>query len=153
MSIQKGFAAALRLTRLAKGLTQKDLSGTVAASHVSQLESGKTTPTIKAAADLAQMLQLSPSALLAVAEASDSQLSPRAVLLQALSELETLGLADQVPPVSAEAVESAHPTSVRAAATRALVQKLKSQGLTQVDAARELGLPRSTVQRHWHESE
>lgn len=151
MSIQKGFAAALRLLRLAKGLTQKDLSGTVAASHVSQLESGKTTPTLRSAADLAQMLQLSPSALVAVAEACDSQLSPRAVLLQALKELETLGLADQAPPVSAEAVDSTHPTSVRAAATRALVQKLKSQGLTQIDAARELGLPRSTVQRHWHE--
>lgn len=97
------------------------------------------------------MLHLSPSALVAVAAASDTQLSPRAVLLQALSELETLGLADQVPPVLAEAVDSTHPTSVRAAATRARVQKLKSQGLTQIDAARELGLPRSTVQRHWHE--
>lgn len=151
MSIQNGFAAALRVIRLAKGLKQKDLSGTVAASHVSQLEGGKTTPTLKVAADLAQMLDLSPSALVAVASASDSQHSPRAVLLEALSELEALGLADQIPPASADAVDNTHPTSVRAAATRARVQKLKSLGVTQIDAAKELGLPRSTVQRHWHE--
>ncbi|WP_065869963.1 helix-turn-helix domain-containing protein [Pseudomonas sp. 25 E 4] len=149
MSIQTGFAAALRIVRLAKGFTQKDISGTVAASHVSQLESGKTTPTLKVAADLAHMLGLSPSALLAVATASDSRDSPRAVLLQALGELEALGLADQTPP--ALAVDSTHPTSIRAAATRADVQKLKSLGLTQIEAAKELGLPRSTVQRHWHE--
>ncbi|MFL9672938.1 helix-turn-helix domain-containing protein [Pseudomonas marginalis] len=151
MSIQNGFAAALRAIRLAKGLKQKDLSGTVAASHVSQLESGKTTPTLKVAADLARMLDLSPAALIAVATASDSQESPRAVLLQALSELQNLGLADQIPPSSALDVDDAHPTSIRAAATRARVQKLKSQGLTQIDTAKELGLPRSTVQRHWHD--
>lgn len=150
MSIQNGFAAALRVIRLAKGLKQKDLGAKVATSHVSQLEGGKTSPTLKVAADLAHMLGLSPSALLAVATASDSQDSPRAVLLQAINELETLGLADQIPPASAQAVDSTHPTSVRAAATHAQVQKLKSQGLTQVDAAKELGLPRSTVQRHWH---
>ena len=151
MSIQTGFAAALRVIRLAKGFTQKDLSGTVAASHVSQLESGKTTPTLKVAADLAHTLGLSPSALIAVATASDSRDSPRAVLLQALGELEALGLADQTPPASALAVDSTHPTSIRAADTRADVQMLKSQGLTQVEVAKELGLPRSTVQRHWHE--
>ncbi|MCF8976567.1 helix-turn-helix domain-containing protein, partial [Pseudomonas edaphica] len=126
-------------------------SGTVAASHISQLESGKTTPTLKVAADLAYMLDLSPSALIAVATASDSQDSPKTVLMQAIKELEVLGLADQIPPASAETVDSTHPTSIRAAATRANVQKLKSQGLTQVEAAKELGLPRSTVQRHWHE--
>ncbi|MGY2096075.1 helix-turn-helix domain-containing protein [Pseudomonas simiae] len=151
MSIQTGFAAALRVIRLAKGLTQKDLSGTVAASHISQLESGKTTPTLKVAADLAYMLDLSPSALIAVATASDSQDSPKTVLMQAIRELEVLGLADQIPPASAETVDSTHPTSIRAAAARANVQKLRSQGLTQVEAAKELGLPRSTVQRHWHE--
>ncbi|MDD1017025.1 MULTISPECIES: helix-turn-helix domain-containing protein [Pseudomonas] len=151
MSIQTGFAAALRVIRLAKGFTQKDLSGTVAASHVSQLESGKTTPTLKVAADLAYKLDLSPSALVAVATASDSQDSPRAVLMRAISELELLGLADQIPPASAETVDSTHPTTIRAAATRADVQTLKSKGLTQVEAAKELGLPRSTVQRHWRE--
>nr|WP_314579120.1 helix-turn-helix domain-containing protein [uncultured Pseudomonas sp.] len=41
-------------------------------------------------------------------------------------------------------------TSVRAAATRAQMQDLKSQGFKQVDVAKELGIPRTTVQRHWH---
>ncbi|MDD1955650.1 helix-turn-helix domain-containing protein [Pseudomonas qingdaonensis] len=150
MSIQEGFAAALRLIRMTKGLNQKDLSGTVTGSHVSQLESGKTYPTVKVAGDLAQALDLSPSALLAVAMACDSGATPRAVLLQAIKDLESLGLIDQVPPASADALDGTHPTSLRAAAVRAKVQELKRQGLKQVEVAKELELPRTTVQRHWH---
>ncbi|MDR9876756.1 helix-turn-helix transcriptional regulator [Pseudomonas allii] len=149
MSIQDGFATALRLIRATKGLTQKDLAGPVTGSHVSQLESGKTSPTVKAAGELAQALGLSSSALLAVAVAADSKATPKDVLLRAISELEILGLADQIPS-AAQAMDTQHPTSVRAAATRAQVQALKSQGLRQVDVAEELGIPKTTVQRHWH---
>ncbi|PYD20420.1 helix-turn-helix domain-containing protein, partial [Pseudomonas syringae] len=104
MSIQEGSAAALRLIRAAKGLNQKDLSGQVTGSHVSQLESGKTSPTVKAAAELAQALGITPSALLAVAVAADSKVTPKEVLVRAISELENLGLADKIPPPSAQAM-------------------------------------------------
>lgn len=150
MSIQDGFAAALRWIRVTKGLTQKDVSSTVAASHVSQLEAGKTSPTIKVAGDLALALGLSPSALLAAAAASDQKISPRAVLVQAIEDLERLGLIDTVAPASAQSTDSPHPTSARAALIRAQVQDLRARGLTQVEVARDLGVPRSTVQRHWH---
>lgn len=150
MSIQDGFAAALRWIRVTKGLTQKDVSTTVAASHVSQLEAGKTSPTVKVAGDLAVALGLSPAALLAAAAASDQGISPRAVLVQAIDDLERLGLIDTVAPASAQSTDSPHPTSARAAVIRAQVQERKSQGLTQVEVARDLGVPRSTVQRHWH---
>ncbi|WP_288442189.1 helix-turn-helix transcriptional regulator [uncultured Pseudomonas sp.] len=150
MSIREGFAAALRLIRVTKGVTQKDLAGPVAGSHISQLESGKTTPTVKVVGELAQALDISPSALLAVAIASDSQATPRAVLLQAIRDLEDLGLADHIPPETAHAMDNPHPTSARAGLVHVQVQELKSQGLRQVDVAKELGLPRSTVQRHWH---
>ncbi|WP_024671741.1 MULTISPECIES: helix-turn-helix domain-containing protein [Pseudomonas syringae group] len=150
MSIHEGFAAALRWIRVTKGLNQKDVSGAVAASHVSQLEAGKTSPTVKIAGDLALALGLSPSALLAAAAASDLGETPRAVLMQAIDELERLELIDKVPPASAQSTNSPHPTSARAAFTRSQVQELKSRGLTQVAVAKDLGIPRSTVQRHWH---
>lgn len=150
MSIQEGFAAALRLIRVSKQLSQKDISTKVAGSHTSQLEAGKTSPTVKVAADLADALGLSPAALLAVAVASDTGSSPRSVLMKAVSDLEALGLIDTVPPSSAQATDSPHPTTARAAATRSNVQNLKDQGFKQIEVARELGLPRSTVQRHWH---
>ncbi|MCF5167452.1 helix-turn-helix domain-containing protein [Pseudomonas congelans] len=150
MSIQDGFAAALRWIRVTKELTQKDVSGTVAASHVSQLEAGKTSPTVKVAGDLALALGLSPSALLATAAASNLGTTPRAVLMQAIDDLERLGVIDTVPPASAQSTESPHPTSARAALTRSQVQELKKRGLTQVAVAKDLGIPRSTVQRHWH---
>lgn len=150
MSIQEGFAAALRWIRVTKGLTQKDVSSTVAASHVSQLEADKTSPTVKVAGDLALALGLSPSALLAAAAASDLGVTPRAVLMQGIEELERLGLIDTVPPASSQDTESPHPTSARAAVIRAQVQELKTRGLNQLEVARDLGIPRSTVQRHWH---
>ncbi|MCF5806216.1 MULTISPECIES: helix-turn-helix domain-containing protein [Pseudomonas syringae group] len=150
MSIHENFAAALRWIRVTKGLSQKDVSGAVAASHISQLEAGKTTPTVKVAGDLALALGLSPSALLAAAAASDLGATPRAVLMQAIEDLERLGLIDTVPPASAQGTDSPHPTSARAAHTRMQVQELKARGLTQVEVARDLGIPRSTVQRHWH---
>lgn len=150
MSIHEGFAAALRWIRVTKGLSQKDLSGAVAASHISQLEAAKTSPTVKVAGDLALALGLSPSALLAAAAASDSGATPRAVLTQAIDELVRLGLIDSVPPASAQSTASPHPTSARAALARTQVQELKARGFNQVEVARDLGIPRSTVQRHWH---
>ncbi|WP_277329265.1 helix-turn-helix domain-containing protein [Pseudomonas viridiflava] len=56
---------------------------------------------------------------------------------------------DTVPPASAASTASSHPTSARAALTRSQVQELKARGLSQVEVARDLGIPRSTVQRHW----
>lgn len=150
MSIQEGFAAALRWVRVKRGLTQKDVSTTVVASHVSQLEAGKTSPTIKAAGDLALALGLSPSALLAAAVASDQGTTPRAVLAQAVEDLERLGLIDLVPPTFAQSTDSPHPTSARAAHTRSQIQEMKTKGMTQGEVARLLGIARSTVQRHWH---
>lgn len=150
MSIHQGFAAALRWIRVTKKLTQKDVSTTVAASHISQLEAGKTSPTVKITGDVAAALDLSPSALLAAAAASDLGTTPRAVLMQAIDDLERLGLIDTVPPTSTQSTHNPHPTSTKAALTRLLVQQLKTQGLTQVEVARDMGIPRSTVQRHWH---
>ncbi|MCK9712298.1 helix-turn-helix domain-containing protein [Pseudomonas syringae pv. syringae] len=150
MSIQDGFAAALRWIRVTQGKTQKDVSSTVAASHVSQLEAGKTSPTVKVAGDLALALGLSPCALLAAAAASDQGVTSRAVLVKAIDDLERLGLIDTLPPSPAQNTDSPHPTSTRAARTRAQVQELKLRGSTQVEVAKDLGIPRSTVQRHWH---
>ena len=150
MSIREGFASALRWVRVTKGLTQKDVSTSVAASHVSQLEAGKTSPTVKAAEDLALALGLSPSALMAVAAAADQGTTPRAVLAQALDDLVRLELIDQVPPASARETDSPHPTSARAERTRSQIQELKAEGKSQAETARLLGVPKSTVQRHWH---
>lgn len=63
--------------------------------------------------------------------------------MHAISDLEEIGLADEISPVPADDLDSAHPTSVRAAAIRVQFQNLKTQGLKQVDVAKELELPRA----------
>ena len=150
MSIRKSFASALRLVRASRQLTQKDISGGVTGSHISQLESAKTSPTVKLSAELARSLAVDPIALLAVAFAAEQGVTPNQVLNQALADLEKLDLLHTVPPAEPSVLESPHPTTVRAQQVHAQVQALKAQGFRQAEVARELGLPKSTVQRNWH---
>ncbi|PHN17208.1 helix-turn-helix domain-containing protein [Pseudomonas sp. ICMP 561] len=150
MSIQKGFASALRLIRVKQQLTQKDISTRVTGSHVSQLESGKTSPTLKMSSELAVALGVQPSALLAVAFAAERGVTPREILNQAMADLERLSLLDSEPPECADATASPHPTTARAAEMRASVLSLKAKGLSQAEVSREMGVPTSTVNRHWH---
>jgi len=102
------------------------------------------------AGDLAVALGLLPTALLATVAASDHGITSRAVLMQAINELAFLGPLDTVSPASAQSTDNPHPTSVKAALTHAQVQKFKAQRLTQVEVTGDVGIPRSTVQRHWH---
>lgn len=150
MSIQKGFASALRLIRVSRQLTQKDISGPVTGSHISQLESAKTSPTLKLSAEIGRSLGIEPLALVAVAFAADQGLTPSQLLTQAAADLEKLGLLDSIPPDQPQAIDSPHPTTVRAKEVRTAVQNLKAQGLRQAEVARKLELPKSTVQRNWH---
>ncbi|XAG02417.1 helix-turn-helix domain-containing protein [Pseudomonas sp. REB1044] len=149
MSIPKGFASALRLVRVSRQLNQKDLGDQVASSHVSQLEAGKTSPTLKLSVELAGALGVEPVALLAVALAADRGVTPNQLLAQAAADLEKLDLLDAIPPAEPGAIDAPHPTTARAVKANAQVQRLKAQGLSRLEVAQALGLSKTTVQRYW----
>lgn len=149
MSIPKGFASALRLVRVSRQLNQKDLGHQIALSHISQLEAGKTSPTLKLIVELASALGVEPVALLTVALAAERGVTPNHLLAQAAADLEKLHLLNAVPPAEPSAIDAPHPTIARANKASADVQRLKALGLNRLEVAHELGLSKTTVQRYW----
>ncbi|WAH60641.1 helix-turn-helix domain-containing protein [Pseudomonas silvicola] len=146
MSIRHAFAAALKRLRGRQNLLQQQLSSTVSQSHISQLEAGKTSPTLEASQKIAEALAVHPASLVIVTFAARDNLSPREILRLAEEELESLGLLDEL--VQREE-PSDHPVTTKSLRTRQHVQALKAKGLRQTDVVRELGIARSTVARHW----
>ncbi|SEE73233.1 helix-turn-helix domain-containing protein [Pseudomonas coleopterorum] len=150
MSLRESFGAVLQLLRTRKGLTQSDISKTVAQSHVSQLETAKTSPTVEVISDLASALDIQPMSLLALAHASHKRKTAREMLMESIAELHELELADAPLPLKSELIVT--PAMVEATRKRKAVEELKARGLTQAEAAKELGMAESTLRRHWHQT-
>lgn len=150
MSLRKSYAAALRLLRSKRGKSQVEISETVAQSHVSQLEAAITSATVDVSCQLAKALNVHPSTLLTLALATQARCTAREILLESLSELEELGLADV--ELSDEPSRPITPAMSEARIRWKAVQELKAQGLTQAEARKQLGLPESTVRRLWSQS-
>ncbi|TPG74058.1 helix-turn-helix domain-containing protein [Pseudomonas mandelii] len=150
MSVRIAFAAALKVLRKKRGLTQEALSGNITQSHVSQIENGKTSPSLEAIIELARVMELSPVALMAVVCAAQDELTAGEVLERAKKDLQLISLLKVAIPLEAKA--KMHPGVAAAAKARAEVQALKKAGYSQADIARELGMAESTVRRHWHRS-
>lgn len=150
MSVRTAFAAALKVLRKKRGLTQVALSGTITQSHVSQIENGKTSPSLAAIIELARVMELSPVALMALVCAAQDELTPSEVLELAKEDLQSISLLNAAIPMEVEA--KPHPGVTAAAKTREKVQALKKKGFSQADIARELEMAESTVRRHWHRS-
>lgn len=150
MSVRTAFAVALKLLRTKRGLTQEALSQKVDQSHVSRIENEKTSPSLESIFELAKVLELSPVALMAlVCGAQDSQ-SAGDVLKIAEKDLQDIALLKDSIPLEIE--KTPHPRIIAAAKMRESVQALKEKGLSQAEIARELGMAKTTVQRHWHRS-
>ncbi|MGJ7513026.1 MULTISPECIES: helix-turn-helix domain-containing protein [Pseudomonas] len=148
MSVRIAFAAALKLLRTGRGIKQDDLSDTLAQSHVSQIESGKTSPSLEAIIELSNALKLHPVALMTLVCAAHEKLTASEVLEVAQRDLHSRSLLET--PIALETEKGPHPRVAAAAKARSEVQELKDKGFTQAEIARELGMAESTVRRHWH---
>lgn len=151
MSVRTAFAVALKLLRTKRGLTQHELSQKVTQSHVSRIENEMTSPSLEAIIELARVLELSPVALMALVCGAQDELSAGDVLKIAEKDLLDMALLQDSIPLEIE--ETPHPRITAAAKMREEVQALKEQGFSQAEIARELGMAKTTVQRHWHRSD
>lgn len=149
MSLRRPFAAVLQLLRNRQDLSQKAISGAVAQSHVSLLETAKITATVDVMEDLASALNVQPTSFFAMVNAAKQRGTPREILLSAIAELEGLDLADEIPPAQALELEARKLTAAREK-WRA-IQVLKAKGFTQRQVADELGYAKTTVGRLWNE--
>lgn len=147
MSLRRPYAAVLQLLRNRQGLSQQEIAGKVAQSHVSQLETLKTTATVDVTNELASALNVEAITFFTLVIAANEQRAPRDVLLSALAELEALKLADEILPEQPRQLE---PPRVAAAREKWLaIQVLKSKGYSQSQVVLELGYSKATVWRLW----
>lgn len=152
MSLRFSFAACLQLLRTRKGLFQEDIAnvgGSVSQPYVSKLELGKSVVSLDTSYQIAAALKVEPITLLALAVASHDQKTAREMLLTSLAELDALDLADATLPT--EPAELTRPGTDGARKKWDAVQDLKKRRFTQAQAAKELGIPESTLRRLWHQ--
>ena len=147
MSLRQSFAAVLQLLRLRKGIPQPAMTKHVNQQTVSKL--AKSSVSLETSYKLAAGLEIETVTLVALTIASHHQRTAREILLASLAEIEALELADAAIPVEPEPLT---PLNISGAKEKLLaVQELKAKGLSQVEAARQLEMPESTLRRLWHQ--
>lgn len=147
MSLRRPYAAVLQLLRKSKGLHQHEIADEVAQSFVSKLEASKTTATVDSTKALADALQVNAATFFGLVIAASQHQTPREVMLGAIAEMEALGLADIVLPAEPQKLEA--PAIAEARDRKGQVQRLKAEGYSRAEAARELGYSWTTVDRLW----
>lgn len=150
MSVRTAFAATLKLLRAKRDLTQQALSQKVDQSHVSRIENEKTSPSLEAIIELADALEISPVALMAIVCGAQDDMSAGEILKNAERDLKSLKLLKGSIPMKME--PSPHPRVTAATQAREAVRVLKEQGLSRAEVAMKLGMAKTTVQRHWNRS-
>ncbi|HGA2318593.1 TPA: transcriptional regulator [Pseudomonas putida] len=150
MSLRYSFAAVLQLLRLRKGMTQPAMTKHVNQQTVSKLEMARSSVSLETSYKIAAGLEIETVTLVALTIASHDRRTARDILLASLAEVEGLDLADVAVP--AEPEQQTPMNISRARQKLQAVHELKAKGLTQVEAARQLGMPESTLRRLWHQA-
>jgi len=147
MSLRKAYAATLQWLRVRRGLSQAELQDQADQAHISRLEASRTSASVDLSADLAQALGITPLSFLTLVTAAHGGKTARSALDETFKELQLLGVLDEELPQ--EPQKLIPPQSAAAAEKLRSVQELKEAGFSQVEASRQLDLPRSTVGRLW----
>jgi len=153
LNVKEELAITLRTIRQLKGLSYEALAGTISQSNLSLLEQGKIQATLPTLVKVADTLGINFLTLMALCLAIRDKESPECVLQKAQKELlcfiESGGLKIMEDQIQDGALKKrGRGTRANAQSVSAVID-LKKQGKTQAEAARELGLPTSTVQRYW----
>lgn len=151
---REALAGALRAIRSLRGLQYGDLAQATSKSHFGDLETGKRTVTLEKLADIADALHIELTALIALTISIQRGESSELILSRASSQLldfRRAGGQQLVADHYLDGVLQARPAG-KPKKTKDLkaVQALKSAGLTQADAAKQLGLARTSVNRYWN---
>ncbi|WP_397453646.1 helix-turn-helix domain-containing protein [Pseudomonas sp. NA-150] len=153
MSLKKEIAATIRVIRRLRGLGYEDLAEASAQANIGLLEQGKTNITLDKLVKLSNALDFDPITLLAICIALDKNETPDESLKRALTQLDAFQAAGGMEAVHEQfdgeillKRSRGKPANTQSAAA---VLALKAQGLSQAEVIRELGLPKSTVQRYW----
>ncbi|MGV8865105.1 MAG: helix-turn-helix domain-containing protein [Pseudomonas sp.] len=151
--MKEELAITLRTIRQMKGIGYDALAGIISQSNLSLLEQGKIQATLPTLVKIADTLDISLLTLMALCLAIRDKEAPERELQNAQKELHSFIESGGFKIMEHQIQDGA--LKKRARGTQANAQRvsavtdLKKQGMTQAEAARELGLPASTVQRYW----
>lgn len=125
-------------------------------TYLTKIESAQSTPTLDKFVELADVLGLSPLALMALVLSTSEQVPSSHLIAEALEELKALQQRVSPEDIAAHLVNGE--IVKRPAARPADLDKLqrvlecKKSGLTQAETARQLGMSRSTISFFWKRS-
>lgn len=150
---REALAGALRAIRSLRGLQYGDLARSTSKSQLGDLETGKRTVTLEKLADLADALNIELTALVALTISIQRGESFELTLSRAstaLLDFREAGGHELVAEHYLGGVLQTRPAGKpKRGKDLSAVQAIKTAGLTQADAVKQLGLARSTVQRYW----
>lgn len=156
MSLKPAFAAVLRSVRSAQHRTQENLAEAASRTYLGKLESGASSITLDKLDELAETLGLSPLTLLALTLSARDSGSPQEKLEQAETEVQAfeaqIGMQTIQAHLAGGQLSKRQPSRPANLEKLAMVQACKEEGLTQAEAARRLGLNRSTIHFLWNRS-
>ncbi|MBF8789023.1 transcriptional regulator [Pseudomonas sp. USTB-Z] len=145
--LRQAIAAALTYVRQQRRVVLTDVEEGVTAAHLSRVERGERGVSVEKLDEIARQLDVHPLTLLALAYGADQVVRPTDLLKQVSKEV--AGLGGSVAPLVITTDTRIHARVAAARERREDVQRLKAQGLTKAEVARELGVSKQTVGRHW----
>ena len=155
MALMPALAALIRGIRHAKALSQEEMSGTVEARHLHNIENARSSITINKLEALAG--KIDPAALVVLASALSNGLSDDEVfehLRLELKKLEVLGSRESLTKYFDQGtVTRVKPGRQIDHVKLEAIRQAKAAGETQKSVSIRLGIPKSTVGRLWHSLE
>lgn len=148
-------AAILRALRAHKGLTQESIPEGSNRQYLSQLEHGKSSPTLDKLEDLSEALGLTTLSVIGAATAVKEDLSVDELIAKfsvQMRAFEANGvLAAARAELSGDELLTRPAGRVIDRALKASIQECKAQGLSQAQTSQNLGVNKMTVSRYWRD--
>ncbi|RJX60322.1 Cro/Cl family transcriptional regulator [Pseudomonas syringae pv. actinidiae] len=145
----------LRALRQLHGAGYARMSDHTARRTIGELERASTGITIDKLASVAQTLDLDLATFVILCASLEKGVEPEEMIKSSANQVEAFRNAGGVDLMQSEISEGAVVKRPRGKPRNHLavsqIHRLKAEGKNQSQAAKELGIPRSTVQKHWHE--
>lgn len=141
-------AAVIRALRAIKGVSQAELPAD--RKHLYKLEAGFSNISLELLVQLAQSLEVAPTTLMVLLQATDESTTSDSIIDRVRTELEGFGRMGGPAELSRQLELGGQEARNAAREDRtAAIQACKARGLTQRETAAELALSKSTVARAW----
>lgn len=148
MSFEKVLGEVVRDVRIHTNLTHDAFAERISASHLRQIEKGSAVVRVDTLVAICDVLGVSMSQILLVAEARHSGLAVEWLFAFSNKQFRTLLASGLFDPLSQEDAARGL-RGQRADATRDETVRLQANGLSKADIARRLGVTVRTVERYW----